>query len=322
MSILEYGKQVLRVEAEAVASQVERCGPTFEAAVKAILALDERGRFVISGMGKAGLVGEKISATLASTGTPSIFLHPAEAIHGDLGRVTPHDLVLVMSNSGESSEIVRLVEVLKKIGVRGIIAMTGKAASSMAKHSDIVLDIGNLTEACPLGLAPSATTTAMLALGDALALTVQKERGFSPEDYARYHPGGALGRKLMKVSEAMRTGERNVLVEGTALVKDVLILKTKVRAGAAVVIHGDGTLHGLFTDGDLRRHLAQDANILNRAVSEVMAVNPLSIQEDKLLTEAARIMRERQFDEIPVVDAAGKAVGLLDIQDLLSTGVL
>lgn len=315
---LQYAREVVAHEARALASLAERLDERFLEAAGRILTCT--GRVVVSGMGKAGLIGTKISATLASTGTPSYFLHPAEALHGDLGRVLPEDVTLVLSNSGETDEVVRLVPHLRGIGA-SVIAVTGRSDSTLARHADVVLDIGTLDEACPLGLAPSTSTTAMLALGDALALTVQRARNFTPEEYARFHPGGSLGRKLLKVEEIMRSGERNPVLEDSRTVKEALLAITRARAGAVCLVDADGRLTGIFTDGDLRRHIAQGAEVGSLVLRDVMTRSPRTIAAGRLATEAARRMREHKIDELPVVDEQGRPIGLVDIQDLLAVGL-
>ena len=315
-----YGKEVVLAEARALETVAERLGESFAEAVRAIYEC--RGRVVVTGMGKAGIIGQKISATLASTGTPSLWLHPAEAAHGDLGRVTEEDVVLALSNSGESEEIKALLPHVATIGAK-VIAITGGGESALARHSSVVIDMGKVDEACPLGLAPTASTTAMLAVGDALALAVLKRRKFSKEQYAFYHPAGALGRELLKVSEVMRTGEHNVCVAPGTPVRKVIAEMTRVRAGAACVVGKGSKLLGLFTDGDLRRKLEEHESILEFPIEKVMTPGPrVTVRSDELAAEAARKLRKHQFDEAPVVDVRGRCVGILDIQDLLATGLL
>ncbi|MSR61797.1 MAG: KpsF/GutQ family sugar-phosphate isomerase [Planctomycetes bacterium] len=310
--------EVIRLEAQTIAGLVERLDGGFEEAVDRILAC--RGMVIVTGMGKAGLVGAKLSATLASTGTPSIALHPTEAMHGDLGRIRPDDIVLVLSNSGETEELRTLLPHVRRIGA-AILTITGEPESSIAKLSDCLLDLGPVDEACPLGLAPTASTSAMMALGDALAMVVLAERGFGREEFARFHPSGALGRKLMKVSEIMRTGAELPLVPLGTRVKDVLLTmsRTPGRPGAALIVDGAQHLVGIFTDGDLRRLLERDHNQIGRAVDEFMGRAPKTIGPDAFLDDAERLLRAHKIDQIAVVDAAGKAVGLVDVQDLLDT---
>ncbi len=316
---LDYGKSVLQAESDAILLVMARLDSAFERAVDLLAACP--GHVVVTGMGKPGLIGQKISATLASTGTPSFSLHPAEAIHGDLGRVVKDDVVLALSNSGESEEVVRLIPPIKRVGAR-ILCITGNPASSLATQSDVAINMGPIQEACPLGLAPSASTTAMLAVGDALALAVQRRRGFDAERYAFYHPGGSLGRSLLRVRELMRTGERNPLVRESATVKEVLKAITAARAGAIIVVEANGLLAGIFTDGDLRRLFDRVGDLSGIAVSEVMTRRPVTIGPDRLASEAARVLQERKIDELPVVDDEGRPLGMLDVQDLLSAGIV
>ena len=318
--ILKRAKEVFRLEAEAVLALASKLDNNFIRAVEAVYGC--KGRVVVTGMGKAGIIGQKISATLSSLGTPSVWLHSAEAIHGDLGRVTKDDIVIALSNSGETEETKSLVPILKKIGT-GIIAITGNKHSTLAKHSDIVLDVSVRKEACPLGLAPTSSTTAMLAMGDALAVCLVDKKGFKEKDFALFHPGGALGKKLLlKVEDIMRKGKANPIVGEETIVKDVLYAITEARAGAASVVNKKGKLTGIFTDGDLRRHLEVDSNLAARRVKEVMTKNPVSIQPQKLAVEALRILEEKKIDELPVVDKNGKPAGMLDVQDVLRAGLV
>lgn len=316
---LERAAEVLRLEARTIAGLEAHLGPSFERAID--LVLDCRGMVVVSGMGKAGLVGAKISATLASTGTPSLFLHPGEALHGDLGRIRGDDVLLALSNSGETDEVKALLGPARAIGAT-ILAMTGAPDSTLARRSDCVLDIGSVPEACPLGLAPTASTSAMLALGDALAMVVLAERGFRQEDYARYHPAGSLGRRLMRVEEAMRRGDELPLVATGTAVRDVAVTmgNTPGRPGAAIVVDGDGRLVGIYTDGMLRRLLVDDrpTEHLTEVIDAHMGVDPKTVRPDQLVDEAVRILREHKIDQVPVIDDDGRPVGLLDIQDVIA----
>lgn len=317
---LKRAREVFRIEAEAVASLANKLDHNFTQAVEAIYNC--KGRVVVTGMGKAGIIGQKISATLSSLGTPSVWLHSAEAIHGDLGRVTKDDIVIALSNSGETEETKSLIPLIKKIGAR-IIAITGNRNSGLAKHSDLVLDVSVKKEACPLGLAPTSSTTAMLAMGDALAVCLVEKKGFKEKDFALFHPGGALGKKLLlKVEDIMRKGKANPIVKEGAVVKDVLYAITEARAGAASVVDKYGRLTGIFTDGDLRRHLEANANLSERRVKEVMTRNPIAIQPQRLAVEALRILEEKKIDELPVVDIQKKPVGMLDVQDVLRAGLV
>jgi len=316
---LAAAREVIRLEARTISALEELLDGSFLAAVDRILAC--RGLVVVSGMGKAGLIGEKISATLSSTGTPSIALHPTEALHGDLGRVRADDVVIVLSNSGETAEIRNLIPHLKRIGAP-VIGMTGAPDSSLGRLSDCVLDIGRVDEARPLGLAPTASTSAMLALGDALAMVVLEERGFSREDYARFHPAGSLGRRLMRVRDVMRQGDELPLVAPSASVARVLqtMSGTAGRPGAALVVGDDRRLVGIFTDGDFRRLLESgDRSRLDEPVSEFMGKNPKSVSAEALVDEAEQLVRTHRIDQIAVVDDEGHAIGLLDVQDLLNT---
>ncbi len=316
---LEHAREVLRTEAAAISSLVPRIDESFAKAVAAILGC--KGAVIVTGMGKAGIVGQKLSATLASTGTPSHFLHPAEAYHGDLGRVLKEDVVIALSNSGETEEVVRLLPRIREIGA-SLIAMTASRGSALGKLSDLVLELGAIEEACPLGLAPSASTTALLALGDALALTVLKERGLDKEDYARFHPGGELGRRLAKVRDVMRNGDRNPTVTEDVPISAAIAKITAARAGAVSVVDKAGRFAGIFTDGDLRRLLAKNPAGMSLAIGQVMTRNAMTIAPDRLVGEALRILREKKFDELPVVNETGAVVGMLDIQDLIGVGIV
>ena len=318
--IIKRAKEVFRLEAEAVRALANKLDHNFVKAVEAISGC--KGRVVVSGMGKAGIIGQKISATLASLGSPSIWLHSAEAAHGDLGRVTKDDIVIALSNSGETEETKNLIPLLKKIGAK-IIAITGNKNSNLAKHSDLVLDVSVRKEACTLGLAPTSSTTAMLAMGDALAVCVVEKKGFKEKDFALFHPGGSLGKKLLlKVEDIMRKGEANPVVNEDKKISEVLFKITKARAGSASIINKRGILVGIFTDGDLRRHLEYDANLSKRKVKEVMTRNPAAISPEKLAVEALRILEEKKIDELPVVDKDRRPVGMLDVQDLLRAGLV
>ena len=319
-NLLKRAKEVLDIEAEAIKNLKSRIGPDFVKAVE--LILKTKGRVVVSGMGKTGIIAEKFSATLASTGTPSLFLHTAEAIHGDLGKVTSEDIVVILSNSGSTEEMRQLLPLLKKIGSK-IISLTGNVKSVLAKYSDVVLDVSVKKEACPLGLAPTASTTATLAMADALAVCLLELKGFKEKDFAFYHPGGALGRRLfLKVEDIMRRGTANPVVHEEKKVSEVLLKITQARAGSATVIDKNGKLKGIFTDGDLRRHLETDSELPRRKVGEVMTKDPSVVNKDMLAAEAMRILQQKRIDEVPVVDSNNRPVGLLDVQDLLKAGVV
>jgi len=270
-------------------------------------------------MGKSGLVGQKISATFASTGAPSLFMHAAEAIHGDLGRITADDVVLALSNSGESEEIVRLIRPVKALGAV-LLAITGDKQSTLARQADAALLMGNVAEACPMGLVPTASTTAMLVLGDALAMCLFNRRGLGAEAYARFHPGGALGRKLMKVREVMRAGPANPVARMTDSLRRVIAIMTETpgRPGAASIVDATGKLAGFFTDGDLRRLLERAEFAVDAPIGSVMHLDPKRIHPETLVADAAQILRSFQIDQLPVVDADDMPIGLLDVQDVLS----
>lgn len=318
-TMLDKAKEVLRIEAQAIMDLARRLDGNLLKAVDLIVQC--QGRVIVAGMGKTGLIGRKIASTLSSTGTPSIFMHSAEAVHGDLGQVTRSDVLVVISNSGETEETTRLLPLIKKIGAKTI-AMTGNLKSSLARYSDVVLDVSVKKEGCPLGLAPMASTTATLAMGDALAACLIMRKGFRKEDFAFYHPAGALGRRLLlKVEDIMRQGDAFPRVSQDLLVKDVLLAITRARCGSACVVDKKGKLVGIFTDGDLRRHFKESPDVLQRAVSQVMTATPTRILHNKLAAEAFSLLKERKIDELPVVNEKGKAVGLLDIQDLLKAGL-
>lgn len=321
-SIIEYARSIISEEALAISGLLETIDGQFESAVRLVLEMPETNRVIVSGMGKASFVGMKISATFASTGTPSFFLHPAEALHGDLGRFSGNDIAIILSNSGETPEILRILPHVKRLGCK-VVSITGLKDSSLATHSDLVLSIGKLDEAGPHGLAPTTSTTAMLAVGDALAMAVFDQRGFSREQFAAYHPGGQLGASLMPVSQVMRSGDEHCLVPCNMKVRDVLhkISTTKGRPGAASIVNPDGTLAGVFTDGDLRRYLEQGNDFLDLEISQVMTSNPRSILADKLAPEALRVLSEKKIDQIIVLDSEKRPVGMVDIQDLVGIGL-
>lgn len=313
-------KQVLKIESDSIRRLSSRINKDFEKAVNLIFSC--KARVVVTGMGKAGIIGNKISSTLASTGTPSLWLHSAEAIHGDIGRVRKQDIVIAISNSGETEEVVKLIPTIKKIGVK-LIAITGNKRSTLAKNSDAILDVSIKEEACPLGLAPMASTTTMLAMGDALCAALIDKRGFKRRDFAFLHPGGSLGKQLLlKVEDIMRKGPQNPIVKENTKLKYVLLKITAARAGSATVVDKKGKLKGIFTDGDLRRHLEDGQNLLSKNVKDVMTKNPKALKKGHLAVEALRILREHKIDEIPIVDEKRCAIGLVDVQDLLKAGLV
>jgi arabinose-5-phosphate isomerase len=315
----QLARQVIDVEARAVAAMAEAVDDAFERAVE--LVLNCRGALLATGVGKAGHVARKVSATFASTGTPSHFLSATDAVHGDLGAVRPGDVVLVFSASGESDEIVRLLSLLKKLD-HPVIGITASRENSLGRHADVALCIGRIEEACPLRLAPTASTTAMLALADALAMCVMKKRNFTADDFATFHPAGQLGRKLIRVREAMtfRAGENLPLGEASQTVGAVLagVSRIKRRSGGIILVDAAGKLAGFFSDGDLRRLVERDPRgAMETPVATVMSHDPKRVRDEALASEAMAIMRQYRIDELPVVDAAGKPVGLIDVQDLV-----
>ncbi len=312
--------EVLRIEAQAIEGLIGRTGAAFADACEAILAC--RGRVVVSGMGKSGHVARKIAATLASTGTPAFFVHPAEASHGDIGMITREDILLALSNSGSTEELLTIVPAVKRQGA-GLIAMTGNPASPLATLADVHLDAGVEREACPLNLAPTASTTAMLALGDALAVALLAARGFSHQDFARSHPGGALGRRLLThVADVMRGGEDLPSVAAGSTLSAAVIEVTRKRMGMTAVIGADGRVAGIFTDGDLRRLLERGHDVRAMTVDDAMTRTPATIAADALAVEAVRIMEERRINQLLVVDADRRLVGALHIHDLLMAKVV
>ncbi len=313
-------KKVLEIERDALTSLTKRIDANFERIVDALYRI--KGRVIVTGMGKPGFIAQKISATLSSTGTPSLYLHPAEALHGDLGRVTKDDLILALSNSGETEEIIKFLPIVKKIGAR-LVAMTGNMRSTLARFADHALDVSVEREACPLGLAPTTSTTAMLAMGDALAVALLDKKGFREKDFAFFHPGGILGKRLiLTVGDIMRKGRDNPIVRDNVTVKRAILSITKARAGSASVVDPKGKLVGIFTDGDLRRHLETDSNLTEKRMKDVMTKNPTVIKKERLAAEAFEILRSKKIDEIPVVDERRRPIGLIDVQDLLKAGLV
>ncbi len=316
---LELARKVLAMEGDYIGRLAGRVGEPFAQAARAVYAC--AGTVVLTGIGKAGIIAAKISATLASTGSPSIFLHPVEALHGDLGRLRRGDVVIALSNSGATEELVSLVDHLKARGAF-LIVLTASADCPLGQYADIVLAYGDVEEACPLGLAPSVSTSCMLALGDALALTVMRMRNFSPEEFAAFHPAGNIGRQLLRVEEAMTAGADRLPVSGDWLsVREVLTAAEKInrRAGAVMLVDRQGRLSGIMTDADFRRQVLADRSgaLLESPVSQVMHPNPKRIVAGELASKALAIMNQYRIDELPVVDAQGKPVGLLDVQDLM-----
>ncbi|MFB0936644.1 MAG: KpsF/GutQ family sugar-phosphate isomerase [Propionivibrio sp.] len=311
---LELGRQVLRIEAEAVLALCDRINGAFLQALS--LILNCHGRVIVSGIGKSGHIGRKIAATLASTGTPAFFVHPAEASHGDLGMITAEDIVIGISNSGESAELLNILPSIKRQGAK-LIAMTGNEKSSLSRDADVHLDAGVAQEACPLNLAPTASTTAALALGDALAVALLDARGFGAEDFARSHPGGSLGRRLLtRMRDVMRCGESIPTVAPEASIAEAIREITRGTIGMTVVISPERRVLGIFTDGDLRRAILKNLDLQNLTVNDVMTRNPRTMGPEKLAAEAVEMMERYKINQIPVVDDDGRLIGALNMHDL------
>lgn len=323
MNYIESAARVLRQEAEGILHEIESLDQNFIDAVE--LILQSKGRVICTGMGKSGHVAKKIAATLASTGTPAFFLHPAEGVHGDLGMVTKHDIVLAFSNSGETQELINLLPSLRRIGAK-IIAVVGNKMSTLAKNAEAILHIDVQEEACPLGLAPTTSTTVSLALGDALAIVLLEQRRFTPEEFAVFHPGGSLGKKLLLTVEAvMHYGEDNPVVTGDATVREALFVMTEKGLGATAVVDENNVLIGLVTDGDIRRGLKAGNDFLDGSVSSMMTKTPKSIEKNKLAAEALHIMEDnspRPITVLPVVDSNRQSIGMIHITDLLRRGIV
>ena len=321
--IQEKAVETLEIEAAAVKRLTERIDAEFVAAVNCILAC--KARVIVTGMGKSGHVGRKIAATLASTGTPSFFLHPAEAFHGDLGMVTEQDVVIAISNSGESSEVVNILPIIRRIGAT-IIAMSGRRTSQLGQFADYFIDISVEREACPLGLAPTASTTATLAMGDAIAMALMSCRNFTSQDFALFHPGGALGRRLLlTVKNVMHTDGDNPLIHKGKTAKDALFVMTDKGLGAASVIDDDGKFLGLITDGIIRRALAKDNDFLDEPVESIMFTSPLTISPEKMAAQALHVMEQHKPNPVtvlPVIDKEHRPIGMVHLTDLLRQGVV
>lgn len=314
---LNTARKVLEIEARTLDLLIHRLDARFEHAVEILWACS--GRVVVAGMGKSGLIGQKISATLSSTGTPSFFLHPAEALHGDLGRLVRNDVLVALSYSGETEELLRLLDTIKRLGV-ALITLTGSPASTLAQASDVVIDAGVPQEACPLGLAPTASTTAMLAIGDALAMAVLEKRGFSADDYATLHPAGGLGMKLRRVENLMHTGENVPQVQPQTPLPDLIYEISRKGLGHAAVVDQEGRLAGFISDGDLRRFFEREGSrALEQRAQDCMTRSPVSIARTELATRALNVMESRKITSLPVVDSEGRLEGVLHIHDLWTT---
>jgi arabinose-5-phosphate isomerase len=317
MSHLARAREVFDIELAALKAVRAQLDGAFDAAVEVIVeALRQRGKIVVVGIGKSGNVGQKIAATLTSTGSTAVVLNSVDALHGDLGIVNDGDVILALSYSGESEELLNLIPALKRFPVK-FIALTGAPKSTLAKRSDVVINVRVPKEACPFNLAPTSSTTAMLVLGDALAMAILQARGFKQQDYARHHPNGAIGRALLlKVCDVMRGGDRNPIAPQTLNVRDALLVMTRAKSGTVSVVNAKGKLAGVFTDGDLRRHMAQDDRVLTKTLGEVMTPKPVCIRDNALAAEALKIFDERNIDDLIVVNARREPVGIIDSQDL------
>ncbi|MEP6994668.1 MAG: KpsF/GutQ family sugar-phosphate isomerase [Acidobacteriota bacterium] len=315
---LDAARKVLEIEADAIRRQIDNLGEPFEKAVDAIET--SSGRLCVSGIGKSGLIGQKIAATLASTGTPAYFLHAGEASHGDLGMLMPGDVVLALSYSGETPEVVRLLEFAKQREIRTI-AMTGIPGSSVARAAEIVISVAISREACPLNLAPTASTAAMLAMGDALAMSISVKQGFKEEDFAALHPGGSLGRRFLKVKDLMRTGERVPQVRGESSMTSAIHEMSRKMMGVTAVVDAENRLLGVISDGDLRRALEQDPARLGKAAGECARPNPRTVEAEEFASAALETMESSRITSLFVVDPAGRIQGALHMHDLLSAGI-
>lgn len=323
MNYIAQARKVLDIEIEGIRKVRDSLGPGFEGAVGHILScMDRNGKVVVTGIGKNLHVAEKIAATFASTGTTSVVLNPSQAMHGDLGMISPRDVVLALSYSGESDELLSLVPAIRRLDV-ALIAITASAENALAQCSDAVILVSVDREACPFNMAPTASTTASLAVGDALAMVLLEARGFDRDDYAKLHPGGAIGRALLlRVKDIMRTGARIASVQQEVRVKEVLVEMTRARAGSIGVVDNEGRVIGIFTDGDLRRHIAERRDLLDLPIEEVMTRSPFTVRADQLAVDVLNAFEEHNFDDLLVVDEAGRLVGAIDIQDLPKMKIL
>ena len=322
MNVVDSARRVVDLEIAALRKLRTRLGDAvagrqFERAVEMLLAcLKRRSKIVVTGIGKSGIIGHKVAATLTSTGATSVVLDSVDALHGDLGMVTDGDVVLVFSYAGETEELINMLPAVKRFDVQ-LIAVTGGPKSRLARHCDVVLNVAVDREACPLNLAPTASTTAMLAMGDALAMVLLEARGFKRRDFARLHPGGTIGRSLfLQVKDIMRTGERNAIMQAGGTVKEAIMAMTRAKSGSISVVDKRGRLAGIFTDGDFRRHIERDGNLLSRKIDEVMTRQPTVVREDQLAAEAVKIFNNREIDDLVAVDKKFRPVGLVDSQDL------
>ena len=316
-NIIQRAREVFAIEIDALQKMSAGLDERFEATVQeCIQTVNRGGKLVLTGIGKSGHIGKKIAATLSSVGAPSIFLHPVEALHGDLGIIQKNDLILAISYSGETEELLGFIAPAKRFGVR-IIALTGNAESSLAKLCDLVLPTPVPQEACPFRLAPTASTTALLAMGDALAMVILQERGFTKENYGRLHPGGAIGRAVtLRAADVMRSGDRSAIVPPEMKLRDALYQMSEARCGAAIIADVDGKLLGIFTDGDFRRLAKSDISALDRQMQEIMTRNPVHVRANALAVEVLKLVEERHVNGVIVVDEENRVQGLIDVQDL------
>ncbi|MEK7268321.1 MAG: KpsF/GutQ family sugar-phosphate isomerase [Nitrospirota bacterium] len=317
---IQHGKRVLEIEARAIAGLVDRLDYRFTDAVDLLYRC--AGKVVVSGMGKSGLIGQKIASTLASTGTPAFFVHPAEGVHGDLGMLARRDVFIAISNSGETEEVLKLLPFVKRLSIP-VIALTGKVQSTLAKNSEVVLDVSVREEACPMGLAPTASTTAALAMGDALAIALLEKRGFKEEDFAQFHPGGTLGRRLLlKVRDLMHQGEAIPRVDQRASAREAIMEMTTKKLGMTTVVDPQGRLQGVITDGDLRRFLEKGVDLATARAGDLASKQPKTIGPDDLAARAVQVMEQFSITSLVVLDGEGRMVGVIHMHDLLKSGVV
>ena len=318
MNMIETGKEVLEIEAGAISGSIKKLGQNFELAIE--MMFKTKGRIVITGMGKSGLIGKKISATLTSTGSPSVFLHPSEALHGDIGIINSDDLVIALSTSGETHEVIRLLNFVKRLGV-GLISLVGDMSSSLANESDVSIDCSIEKEACPIGLVPTASTTLSLAMGDALAIALMRKKGFGADDFRYNHPGGNIGRKLLKVKQCMHLPDKLPVAKGSSPMLDVIRLVDKMKYGVAIIADENLVVEGIITDGDLRRAFLKGNDFSKSIVSDFMTLNPVTISPDSMAVEALNIMEENKITSIIV--AEGKILkGFVHLHDLWRTEMI
>lgn len=319
MGSIETGKKVLETEAKAILKALSKINHQFETAVDILFQC--RGQVVVTGMGKSGLIGRKIAATMTSIGSPAIFLHPAEAIHGDIGIIHPEDAVIALSTSGETDEVIRMLNYIKRLGIK-LISLVGNPESTLARQSDVFIDCGVEKEACPIGLVPSASSTLTLAMGDALSIALMEKRGFNEDDFRFIHPGGQIGKKLLKVRHLMHKGEQMPVADISALMENVIRIINEKKFGVAIVVRDRDQVAGIITDGDLRRFFLKGINFAKTRAVDCMTANPLCISEDKLAVEALKIMEERAVTSLVVMNGDNRLSGLLHLHDLWRTEMI